>query len=62
MDYAIRETGLAMNYWSAITSHTSYWTNFDVAYFVLSRLFPDLEHQAERNNPGSSDMFDSLPV
>ncbi|XP_026466349.1 phospholipase DDHD1-like isoform X2 [Ctenocephalides felis] len=62
VDYAIRETGLAMNYWSAITSHTSYWTNYDVAYFVLSRLFPDLEHQAERNNTGNNDMFDSLPV
>ncbi|KDR06875.1 hypothetical protein L798_03356, partial [Zootermopsis nevadensis] len=43
LDYVLRETNLAGSYFSALTSHTAYWNNYDVAYFVLTRLFPDLE-------------------
>lgn len=46
MDYALRDSNLGGPYISAITSHTDYWRNYDVAYFVLTRLFPDLEQTA----------------
>jgi hypothetical protein len=45
LDYVLRETNLGGSYLSALTSHTAYWNNYDVAYFVLTRLFPDLEAQ-----------------
>lgn len=47
LDFVLRETNLGGSYLSALTSHTAYWSNYDVAYFVLTRLFPDLEGDAE---------------
>lgn len=46
LDYALRDSNLGGPYISAITSHTDYWRNYDVAYFVLTRLFPSLEQMA----------------
>jgi DDHD domain. len=37
----LRDTNLG-SYLSALTSHTAYWSNYDVAYFVLTRLFHGL--------------------
>lgn len=31
---------------SVLISHTAYWSNYDVAFFVLTRIFPELEIQA----------------
>ncbi|XP_049941476.1 phospholipase DDHD1-like isoform X1 [Schistocerca serialis cubense] len=45
LDYLLRETNLGGSYLSALTSHTAYWSNYDVAYFVLTRLFPHLEEE-----------------
>jgi hypothetical protein len=42
LDYVLRDTNLGGSYLSALTSHTAYWSNYDVAYFVLTRLFHDL--------------------
>ena len=42
MDYCVRESG--NSYIAAVTSHTSYWANKDIAFFVLTKLFPELEH------------------
>ena len=42
VDYCVRESG--NSYIAAVTSHTSYWTNKDIAFFVLTKLFPELEH------------------
>jgi hypothetical protein len=49
----LRETNLGGSYLSALTSHTAYWSNYDVAYFVLTRLFPDLEAQQLQQPPAS---------
>jgi phospholipase DDHD1 len=57
LDYVLRDTNLGGSYLSALTSHTAYWSNYDVAYFVLTRLFHDLgspasvsqQSQAESN-------------
>ncbi|TRY71739.1 hypothetical protein TCAL_08151 [Tigriopus californicus] len=42
MDYVLKETG--NTYIAAVTSHTSYWSNPDVAYFILCKIFPELEY------------------
>lgn len=44
MDYMLRETG--NTYIAAITSHTAYWSNPDVAYFMLTKLHPELDKEA----------------
>ncbi|KYN08226.1 Phospholipase DDHD1 [Cyphomyrmex costatus] len=43
LDYVLRAVGLGRNYLYTVTAHTAYWNNYDVAYFVLTRLFPMLE-------------------
>ncbi|XP_024936658.1 phospholipase DDHD1 isoform X2 [Cephus cinctus] len=43
LDYVLRAVGLGRTYLSTVTAHTGYWSNYDVAYFVLTRLFPTLE-------------------
>ena len=42
MDYVVKETG--NSYISAVTSHTAYWGHRDIAFFILTKLFPELEH------------------
>ena len=41
MDYVLKENG--NTYISAITSHTAYWCNADMAYFMLTKIHPELE-------------------
>ncbi|XP_012273270.1 phospholipase DDHD1 [Orussus abietinus] len=43
LDYVLRAVGLGRNYLYTVTAHTAYWSNYDVAFFVLTRLFPTLE-------------------
>ncbi|XP_046741833.1 phospholipase DDHD1-like isoform X1 [Diprion similis] len=43
LDYVLRAVGLGRNYLYTVTAHTAYWSNYDVAYFVLTKLFPTLE-------------------
>lgn len=43
LDYILRESNLGVSYLSALTSHTAYWTNYDIAYFILTQIFPELE-------------------
>ena len=47
MDYVLRETG--NTYIAAVTSHTTYWSNIDVANFMQSKLHPELEQYARQN-------------
>ena len=41
MDYMLKEQG--NTYIQAITSHTSYWSNPDLAYFMLTKVHPELD-------------------
>ncbi|XP_016843553.1 phospholipase DDHD1 isoform X2 [Nasonia vitripennis] len=43
LDYVLQAVGIGRNYLYSVTAHTAYWTNCDVAYFVLTRIFPTLE-------------------
>lgn len=43
LDYQLKDAGgLTSGYIAMITSHTSYWTNKDIACFILSHLHPSL--------------------
>lgn len=43
LDYQLKDAGgLTSGYIAMITSHTSYWTNKDIACFILSHLHPTL--------------------
>ncbi|XP_021379942.1 phospholipase DDHD1-like isoform X2 [Mizuhopecten yessoensis] len=44
IDFQLREGGFVSSYLSLLTSHTSYWKDSDVAYFLLTHLHPALEH------------------
>ena len=41
MDYVLKESG--NTYISAITSHTAYWCNPDMAFFMLTKIHPELD-------------------
>ena len=41
MDYTLKEAG--NSYIAAITSHTAYWASKDVAYFIMCKIYPELE-------------------
>lgn len=43
IDYQLREASFSNSYISMLTSHTSYWTDRDVAFFVLSHIHPELQ-------------------
>ncbi|XP_014226688.1 phospholipase DDHD1-like isoform X1 [Trichogramma pretiosum] len=43
LDYVLQAVGIGRNYLYSVTAHTAYWSNCDVAYFVLTRIFPSLE-------------------
>ena len=62
MDYVLRETG--NTYIAAVTSHTTYWSNIDVANFMLSKLHPELEQYARQNanQPTQQQQPQSTPV
>ncbi|XP_072895950.1 phospholipase DDHD1b isoform X1 [Hemitrygon akajei] len=51
LDFELREGLVESRYWSAVTSHTSYWSSLDVALFLLSFLYtqrpPGNEDQSE---------------
>ena len=52
MDYMLKEQG--NTYIQAITSHTSYWSNPDLAYFMLTKVHPELDKmipQAQKQHP-----------
>ncbi|ROT76626.1 putative phospholipase DDHD1-like isoform X1 [Penaeus vannamei] len=43
IDFVLREGSMESSYISAITSHTSYWSNYDVSHFLLNILYPDIQ-------------------
>ncbi|XP_046582420.1 phospholipase DDHD1-like [Haliotis rubra] len=43
LDYQLRERSLENSYMSVLTSHFCYWTNKDIAFFILTHLHPELQ-------------------
>ncbi|XP_039296596.1 phospholipase DDHD1 [Nilaparvata lugens] len=54
LDYVLRSSVVGISYWSAMTSHTGYWNNPDVAYFILTQIFPNLELESSSSTVASS--------
>lgn len=54
MDYVLREGSMESSYISAVTSHTAYWTNYDVSHFILNVLYPDLQPPTSSSKPETS--------
>ncbi|GFN82833.1 phospholipase ddhd1 [Plakobranchus ocellatus] len=46
LDFQLREQRMENSYLSVLTSHTAYWTNKDVAYFLLTHLHPELQEES----------------
>ncbi|KAL8565172.1 hypothetical protein ACOMHN_003959 [Nucella lapillus] len=46
LDYQLRERSMENSYVSLLTSHTSYWSNRDIALFLLDHLFPHLQQDS----------------
>ncbi|KAF4520881.1 hypothetical protein B566_EDAN010296 [Ephemera danica] len=54
LDFVLKEKQLTASYFAAITSHISYWEDYDVALFVLTRVFPELQEQPHNSSAESS--------
>ncbi|XP_034353401.1 phospholipase DDHD1 isoform X10 [Arvicanthis niloticus] len=46
IDFELREGLVESRYWSAVTSHTAYWSSLDVALFLLTFMYKH-EHDSE---------------
>ncbi|KAK3733023.1 hypothetical protein RRG08_002625 [Elysia crispata] len=53
LDFQLREQRMENSYLSVLTSHTGYWTNKDVAFFLLTHLHPELQDEACREHIGA---------
>ncbi|XP_058605506.1 phospholipase DDHD1 isoform X2 [Onychostoma macrolepis] len=52
IDYELREGLVESRYWSAVTSHTAYWTSHDVALFLLTFIYKQQStNQTENTSP-----------
>lgn len=43
MDFQLKESSFESSYLSVLTSHTAYWSNQDVAFFILNHIYPELQ-------------------
>ncbi|EPY80674.1 hypothetical protein CB1_000811005 [Camelus ferus] len=46
IDFELREGLVESRYWSAVTSHTAYWSSLDVALFLLTFMY---KHEHDNN-------------
>ncbi|KAG9268761.1 phospholipase DDHD1 isoform X1 [Astyanax mexicanus] len=53
IDFELREGLVESRYWSAVTSHTAYWTSHDVALFLLTFIY-----KSQSSSPASEDSLD----
>ncbi|XP_050998893.1 phospholipase DDHD1 isoform X1 [Acomys russatus] len=51
IDFELREGLVESRYWSAVTSHTAYWSSLDVALFLLTFMYKHEHHGAEDGKP-----------
>ncbi|KAM8921260.1 phospholipase DDHD1 [Pelodytes ibericus] len=47
IDFELREGLVESRYWSAMTSHTAYWSSMDIALFLLSFLYRESQEEDE---------------
>ncbi|KAJ8289046.1 hypothetical protein COCON_G00017050 [Conger conger] len=52
IDFELREGLVESRYWSAVTSHTAYWSSHDVALFLLTFMYKQSETaESSEDNP-----------
>ncbi|XP_053922795.1 phospholipase DDHD1 isoform X2 [Cuculus canorus] len=50
IDFELREGFVESRYWSAVTSHTAYWSSMDIALFLLTFMCKDDQEDADKSN------------
>uniref|UniRef100_A0A8C8RIY5 DDHD domain containing 1 n=1 Tax=Pelusios castaneus TaxID=367368 RepID=A0A8C8RIY5_9SAUR len=50
IDFELREGLVESRYWSAVTSHTAYWSSLDVALFLLTFMCKQDQEEADKSN------------
>ncbi|MBN3286648.1 DDHD1 Phospholipase, partial [Polyodon spathula] len=53
IDFELREGMVESRYWSAVTSHTSYWSSLDVALFLLTFMYTKEQPDHSEDGPDS---------
>ncbi|XP_062378893.1 phospholipase DDHD1 isoform X2 [Sardina pilchardus] len=51
IDFELREGMVESRYWSAVTSHTAYWSNLDVALFLLTFIYEQRQSSEPPDEP-----------
>ncbi|XP_044292136.1 phospholipase DDHD1 isoform X1 [Varanus komodoensis] len=55
IDFELREGLVESRYWSAVTSHTAYWSSMDIALFLLTFMY-----KQDQEEEGQKAHFDSV--
>ncbi|NWX87119.1 DDHD1 Phospholipase, partial [Nothoprocta ornata] len=50
IDFELREGLVESRYWSAVTSHTAYWSSLDIALFLLTFMYKHDQEDPEKSN------------
>ncbi|XP_074854623.1 phospholipase DDHD1 isoform X1 [Carettochelys insculpta] len=50
IDFELREGLVESRYWSAVTSHTAYWSSMDVALFLLTFMYKQDQEDSDKSN------------
>ncbi|NXF46885.1 DDHD1 Phospholipase, partial [Oceanites oceanicus] len=50
IDFELREGLVESRYWSAVTSHTAYWSSLDIALFLLTFMYKHDQEDTEKSN------------
>ncbi|XP_064317191.1 phospholipase DDHD1 isoform X2 [Phalacrocorax carbo] len=50
IDFELREGLVESRYWSAVTSHTAYWSSLDIALFLLTFMYKHDQEETDKSN------------
>ncbi|XP_051477102.1 phospholipase DDHD1 isoform X2 [Apus apus] len=50
IDFELREGLVESRYWSAVTSHTAYWSSLDIALFLLTFMYKQDQEDSDKSN------------
>ncbi|KAM6130831.1 LOW QUALITY PROTEIN: phospholipase DDHD1 [Pterocles gutturalis] len=50
IDFELREGLVESRYWSAVTSHTAYWSSLDIALFLLTFMYKHGQEDPDKSN------------
>ncbi|XP_072786682.1 phospholipase DDHD1 isoform X3 [Taeniopygia guttata] len=50
IDFELREGLVESRYWSAVTSHTAYWSSLDIALFLLTFMYKQDQEETDKSS------------